>query len=122
MPLLILSIKLCALILSRYLKNKQDLSSEYKKYIRKLINEANKCAIMVPNKMTNNLSHVIEPLTKTEDEVLKLLLDGLKYSEISEQLNIKISTVKTHVFNIYSKLNVKNKNEAMLLMKSMKKN
>lgn len=114
--------KLCALILSKYLKNKQDLSSEYKKYVRKLINEANKCAIMVPNKMTNNLSHVIEPLTKTEDEVLKLLLDGLKYSEISEKLNIKISTVKTHVFNIYSKLNVKNKNEAMLLMKSMKKN
>ena len=114
--------KLCALILSRYLKNKQDLSSEYKKYVRKLINEANKCAIMVPDKMTNNLSHIIEPLTKTEDEVLELLLEGFKYSEISEQLNIKISTVKTHVFNIYSKLNVKNKNEAMLLMKSMKKN
>lgn len=113
--------KLCAIILNKYLKSKNDLSLELKKYVKKLINAANKSAILSPKKMTNQVNQVINSLTKSEEEVLNLLMDGFKYADISEQLNIKISTVKTHISNIYSKLNVKNKNEAMLVIKNMRK-
>ena len=71
--------------------------------------------------MTNQEKQVVKSLTKSEEEVLNLLIDGFKYADISKQLNIKISTVKTHISNIYSKLNVKNKNEAMLVIKNMRK-
>lgn len=113
--------KLCAIILNKYLRNRHDLSSELKKYVKKLINAANKSAILSPNKMTNQVNQVVKSLTKSEEEVLNLLMDGFKYADISKQLNIKISTVKTHISNIYSKLNVKNKNEAMLVIKNMRK-
>lgn len=113
--------KLCAIILNKYLKNRHDLSLELKKYVKKLINAANKSAILSPRKMTNELNQVTNSLTKSEEEVLNLLMDGFKYADISEKLNIKISTVKTHISNIYSKLNVKNKNEAMLVIKNMRK-
>lgn len=113
--------KLCAIILNKYLKSRNKLSLELKKYVKKLINAANKSAILSPNKMTNQLNQIVNSLTKSEEEVLNLLMDGFKYADISEQLNIKISTVKTHISNIYSKLNVKNKNEAMLVIKNMKK-
>ena len=113
--------KLCAIILNKYLRNRHDLSLELKKYVKKLINAANKSAILSPKKMTNQVNQVVKSLTKSEEEVLNLLMDGFKYADISEQLNIKISTVKTHISNIYSKLNVKNKNEAMLVIKNMRK-
>ncbi len=38
---------------------------------------------------------------------------GKTYSEISEQLNISLETSKTHIRNIYKKLNVNSKSEAV---------
>lgn len=49
------------------------------------------------------------PLTKRELEVFKLIIKGLTNKQIGEQLNISLSTVKTHVINIYSKLDIKNR-------------
>lgn len=46
-------------------------------------------------------------LTRRETEILKLLAEGLKNSEIAQRLNISIETVKTHLQNIYRKLEVK---------------
>jgi LuxR family maltose regulon positive regulatory protein len=46
-------------------------------------------------------------------EVLKALTDGASNKEIGEKLFISISTVKTHMINIYSKLGVKNRVEAV---------
>lgn len=47
-------------------------------------------------------------LTERELETLSLLADGLLKKEIAEQLGISITTVATHVGNIYDKLNVQN--------------
>lgn len=54
-----------------------------------------------------------EVLSPREIEVLQALIDGLSNKEIGEKLFISISTVKTHVINIYSKLGVKNRVEAV---------
>jgi DNA-binding NarL/FixJ family response regulator len=52
-------------------------------------------------------------LTAREKEVLELLSKGLLYKEIAAQLSITIDTVKRHCFNIYEKLHVSNRTEAI---------
>ena len=52
-------------------------------------------------------------MTKREREVLALLVHGLSNLEISEQLSIGMATVKYHLTNIFSKLGVKNRVEAV---------
>ncbi len=49
------------------------------------------------------------PLTKRELEVFKHLIQGFTNKQIGEQLGIALSTVKTHVISIYSKLEIKNR-------------
>jgi len=58
---------------------------------------------------------LIEPLTDREIEVLKLLGQGLANSEIGNRLHISDNTVKTHVSNIFQKLNVKSRTQAAFL-------
>lgn len=52
-------------------------------------------------------------LSARELEVLSLLSRGLLYKEISYQLNISANTVKNHCKNIYKRLHVQNKIEAI---------
>ena len=47
--------------------------------------------------------------SKREQEILELLIKGHTNKEIGEELYISINTVKTHIKNIYSKLNVSNR-------------
>ena len=56
-------------------------------------------------------------LTCREFEVMKLVEEGYKQSEISEKLNIALITVKKHVASVYTKLNVNNKTVAINLLK-----
>ena len=51
-------------------------------------------------------------LTRREMEILNLLAEGLSYKEIGERTYVSVSTIKTHVHNIYEKLQVTNKVEA----------
>ena len=53
-------------------------------------------------------------LTQRESEVLAQLAVGVTNGEISEQLCISPHTVKTHLYNIYKKLNVPNRLQASL--------
>ena len=52
---------------------------------------------------------LFEPLTKMEKKIAKLLKTGYTNMNISEELDISINTVKTHVKHIYEKLNVKDR-------------
>lgn len=53
-------------------------------------------------------------LTKREHEILRLLGRGLLYKEIGAQLDISLSTVRTHVHAVYEKLHVQTRTEAVL--------
>ena len=53
------------------------------------------------------------PLTKREMQVLKLMSKGLTYTQIANELIITKETSKTHIRNIYEKLNVSSKSEAL---------
>jgi len=70
---------------------------------RKLVN-----VFLDVKKTTHN-----EILTERENEVLQLLADGLLYKEIADRLHIVHGTVRQHIHNIYEKLHVQNRTEAV---------
>jgi ATP/maltotriose-dependent transcriptional regulator MalT len=55
-----------------------------------------------------------EPLSERELEVLQWLTSGASNQEIGRRLYIAESTVKRHVYNIFGKLNVRNRTQAAL--------
>ena len=59
----------------------------------------------------------IVALTPRETDVLEQLSSGLPYTAIAENLHISPSTVRRHIENIYSKLQVHSKLEAVALAK-----
>jgi NarL family two-component system response regulator LiaR len=52
-------------------------------------------------------------LTEREYEVLQLIVKGHSNADIAEHLFLSVSTVKTHVSNLFVKMNVKNRTQAM---------
>lgn len=64
---------------------------------------------------TSSSHHFIlgEDLTPREIEVLSLMIKGLNNSKIAEQLVVSPSTVRFHVSNVLSKLNVASRTEAV---------
>lgn len=56
---------------------------------------------------------LIEPLSQRELEVLQLIAQGLSNHEISERLFLALSTVKGHSRNIFGKLQVQRRTEAV---------
>ncbi len=61
----------------------------------------------------------IEELTQRELEILSRVAKGESNSKIAEKLFVKDTTIKTHLNNIYKKLNVKSRVQATLLAVQM---
>ena len=55
----------------------------------------------------------LDILTKRELEILEMLANGLVYKEITDKLFISTETVRKHVYNVYNKLHVSNRVEAV---------
>ena len=55
-----------------------------------------------------------EPLTHRESELLHLLCQGLTNQELADATYVSLNTVKTHLKNLYLKLEVRNRAEAIL--------
>lgn len=60
----------------------------------------------------------VEELSKQEKKVTKLITSGKSNKEIAEELFISLNTVKTHITNIYGKLNVSNRKELTTKIKN----
>ena len=56
----------------------------------------------------------LELLTEREAEVLKYLCDGFNYKAVAKALFISESTVKTHINNVFTKLQVNDRTQAVL--------
>lgn len=86
-------------------------------FIDKIIRESKKS----PHKLEakeNDLAEY-ESLSKRELEILRLIQDGLSNKEISETLFISTGTVKWHINNIFLKLDVKSRTQAIKAAKKL---
>jgi LuxR family maltose regulon positive regulatory protein len=65
-------------------------------------------------------SYLIDPLSERELEILKLVAAGFSNGEIAKKLYLATSTVKRHVNNIYAKLDVHSRTQAVAKGKELK--
>lgn len=63
---------------------------------------------------------LIDPLSERELEVLRLIAEGLANRQIAERLSVVLGTVKAHTSNIYSKLGVSNRTQAVARAQALK--
>lgn len=63
------------------------------------------------------VSPAIDKLTEREAEVLALIGAGLSNSEIAAKLHLTLGTVKGHVHQIYSKLQIRNRSQAIVRLR-----
>jgi ATP/maltotriose-dependent transcriptional regulator MalT len=63
---------------------------------------------------------LIEPLSAREIEVLQLVAQGHSNSQIADQLIITVGTVKRHLNNIFGKLGVSSRTQAIVQARSLR--
>lgn len=56
-------------------------------------------------------NNVYQKLTNRETEICESILDGLTYNQIAIKHHIELNTVRMHIKNIYSKLNIHSKSQ-----------
>lgn len=76
-------------------------------------------AIMRMNSKNHQSRTLNEPLTKREIEVLRSLASGNPITEIGRNLHISHNTMKTHLRNIYRKLDANGREQALIKAKSL---
>ncbi|MEM1258616.1 MAG: response regulator transcription factor [Bacteroidota bacterium] len=67
----------------------------------------------IARRIINSFRVIDNPLSDRETEILKMLSKGLNYKEIAHEVFLSPHTVKTHIKNIYAKLHVGNRAEAI---------
>jgi LuxR family maltose regulon positive regulatory protein len=61
----------------------------------------------------SKIQNLVEPLSQRELELLRLVADGQSNQEIAQELFVAIGTVKKHLNNIFSKLDVSSRTQAI---------
>jgi LuxR family maltose regulon positive regulatory protein len=84
----------------------------YPDYCQKLLDEFSK-EIPITFNHLEKYENLVEPLTERELEVLQRIAHGCSNQEIAQELIISLYTVKSHARNIFGKLGVKNRTEAV---------
>jgi DNA-binding NarL/FixJ family response regulator len=79
---------------------------------RTLIRRARHPDAAFPHTPAPTTAH-LDLLTEREADVLTGIAKGFSYAEVAQALNVTINTVRTHVRNIYEKLSVNSRGEAV---------
>lgn len=82
------------------------LSSRFFEYFQKSFKEE--------TQVISDEENLLNYLTQREEEVLDLLTQGITYKGVAQKLFISETTVKTHVNNIFQKLQVNDRTQAVL--------
>lgn len=82
-------------------------------HIKEVFNGGSPMSSQVARRIINSFRIIDNPLSNRETEVLKMLSKGMNYKEVANELFLSPHTVKTHIKNIYSKLHVNNRAEAI---------
>ena len=74
---------------------------------------SNNLILQVPRERGVEDQNLVIPLNERELEVLRLIAEGLSNNEIAERLVIALSTVKWHINNLFGKLGVHSRIQAV---------
>jgi LuxR family maltose regulon positive regulatory protein len=98
------------------LKQVKAESGNEREYIQKLL-----AAFDDKESQSSSISPqpLIEPLSERELDVLQLIAQGLTNPEIASKLYLSLNTVKAHTRNIYGKLEVNNRTQAVAKARSL---
>lgn len=82
-------------------------------HIKEVFDGGSPMSSQIARRIINSFRIIENPLSERETEVLKILSKGFNYKDVADQLFLSPHTVKTHIKNIYSKLHVNNRAEAI---------
>ena len=124
----------------QFLKRSLQLA-EPEKYVRVFVDEGKPMALLLQEALSENFStayikklldtfseddtdnvlseYLDDLLTEREHEILVLISAGLKNKEIAEQVVVSLNTVLYHTKNIYNKLGVNKRTQAVLKAKEL---
>ncbi len=124
----------------KFLKRALQLA-EHQKYVRIFVDEGKPMALLLQEALSENFStayikklldtfseddtdnasseYLDDLLTEREREILVLISAGLKNKEIAEQVVVSVNTVLYHTKNIYNKLGVNKRTQAVLKAKEL---
>ncbi|WP_306353567.1 7TM diverse intracellular signaling domain-containing protein [Flavobacterium sp. '19STA2R22 D10 B1'] len=85
---------------------------EINKYIQQAMQNENNQEVDKPIVVLDSVRHKFN-LTDRELEVLNCIVEGLTNTEIADKLYLSVNTIKYHTRNIYEKLNIKNRTQAV---------
>lgn len=97
--------------------NKKTLLATLEIAVSNFLHQANHHVPSLSISKINSYLH--SALSEREFELLQLIYDGKNNQEICDQLFIAMNTVKRHVTNIYFKLDVKSRTEAISLVRNL---
>lgn len=99
------------LLATRAIQNPGSWNSKLRELLESLTDaQAEPESTPQPASLQNEL---VEPLSQREFEVLSLIHDGLPNKEIAERMKVAATTVKAHIRNLYGKLGVGSRTEAL---------
>ena len=87
--------------------DKPELSA----YCSRLLNAFPQATLLSTSEIAN--SHLPDPLTSREFEILQLIVDGSSNKEIADKFTISTNTVKKHVTHLFDKLGAKTRLQAV---------
>ena len=82
---------------------------------RRILEKAIEKPMLLPETIQTHVPG-LPPLTNREMEVLTMVLQGASNREIADSNSISERTVKTHLYRVYRKLNVKSRTKAIALL------
>jgi LuxR family maltose regulon positive regulatory protein len=91
----------------------QEIEPDYASELLSAFPEQVQQAVKFDVDLTTISQPLVEPLSEREIEVLRLMAVGFKYNEIAGKLVISVNTVRHHTRNIYGKLEVNNRAQAV---------
>jgi LuxR family maltose regulon positive regulatory protein len=83
-------------------------------FVDQVLNDASAAGIEPVVSQVPRAQALVEPLSERELQVLRLLAAGLTSTEVARELYIAVGTARTHIKNIYGKLGVHGRVEAVI--------
>ncbi len=82
-------------------------------HIKEVYDGGSPMSSQIARRIINSFRIIDNPLSERETQVLKMLSRGMNYKEVASEIFLSPHTVKTHIKNIYTKLHVNSRAEAI---------